>query len=682
MDRTRLTDPLALYLVLYDTPLIVIALGNVGMKTRWILLTATIALTVPGFAQQTATSVQQDFEAATALQDKGDDAGALAAWEKIAVRVNKNRRSSAIVSIRKSAALLALDRKDEAVAAARSGLAGLPATDPTLREDRFNAYTVLGGVAESALDYASAAEAYGQADQIAESQLEKLRAERGLIQAATFTDPSRAKETLARANLNINSGKVDKTVQAVFKRLNGQLLLNEGAFAASRKETGQAVTLLGGLTSSTNLDDVAVRSNYAIAALLEGNKDAARQYMAMTGAGRLSKGKFDPGSQMDVPECGGEAGLRPEGVAVIEFSIDDDGVVRRSAPIYAAGGGHVALEFARIARNWSWSPEQATQMPIFFRNGVRVELRCSTSFERPSIGTFLNSELGAWLAAKKVALPPLLTDGDAINAPKLRAQLVAAEAASGKDALTLVPILHQLVSNATVGRDESNALARQELAIVIANGIPPAARLAVELPIWKSDLAESWKHSAYLRILTAALEAPPYAGDPVARSALRLMIVDAVRDKKVRARELLATVEGESALPANDPLRVGALVRLASLEQADGNPQAAQAAFEKSGLSAQQCALVDSAPRMLGSSGEFPAEAMLWGFEGWTALQYDISAEGKVVNSRVVAAYPPFVFSEAGNGFAKSARYAKTYRPDGGLGCGGKSQRVIFKLRS
>lgn len=650
---------------------------------RRAIIMAAFAVGGSATAQQAATTVQQDFDAATALTDKRDNPAALAAWEALERRVARNPRTLAVVRVRKSGVLLALRQMDEAVAAARSGLAALPVSDATLNEDRYDALMTLGRIGEASLDYASAADAYARAEPLAAGPKERLATLRGLIETATFVDPAVAAAAIVRADAALPAIKAEPAVRAVFKRLNGQLLLNQGAYEASRVQSAEAVNLLGGLTSRTRLDDVTVRSNYAIAALLAGKKNDARRYMAMTGAGRLSTGSFDPAAGMKMPECGGEAGLKPADVAVIEFSVADDGTVRQSLPVYAAGGGAVALEFARQARSWSWTPEQVKAMPVFYRNHVRVELRCSTAFERPSIYTFLDGELGAWLATKRIDPPELVDGADAVVLPRLRAQLVQAEAATGKDALALVPILHLLVGNVVVGREESLALTRRELAIAIAHDVPPVARLAIETRLWNNSLAERWNSRAYVVLVSPALTRAPYAGDPTARAAIRLLLADTAREDEARARALLTAVGSDAALPANHPLRVGALVRLASLEQVSGNAQAASAAFASSGLSARQCALVDAAPRFLGtsvSSSNFPREAIEWGFEGWTRTQFDISAEGSVVNLRVVAAYPPFVFSQAGAGVIAKARYEKSYRPDGGLGCGGSSQGVRFAL--
>ena len=142
----------------------------------------------------------------------------------------------------------------------------------------------------------------------------------------------------------------------------------------------------------------------------------------------------------------------------------------------------------------------------------------------------------------------------------------------------------------------------------------------------------------------------------------------------------LQAVADDKGLAANDPMRVGALIRLASLQQQAGDPVAARATFNRSGLAASQCAILDAPPRFLSAGGTFPDEARIWGFEGWTRTQFDVGPDGKVFNERAVLSYPPFVFTKAGTQTVAGARYTKTFRPDGGVGCGGLSQNVRFKM--
>lgn len=196
---------------------------------------------------------------------------------------------------------------------------------------------------------------------------------------------------------------------------------------------------------------------------------------------------------------------------------------------------------------------------------------------------------------------------------------------------------------------------------------------------WGSRGADGWRDDDPVKAAEAAL-AGRYAQDPDARTAIRMILADATRAKPAKAIPYLQAVAADRELASTSALRPAALVQLASLEQARGDVAAAKAAFARSGLTADQCSLVDSPPALLRVGGTFPEEAMRWGFEGWTLIQFDIAAEGKVVNERTVLSYPPFVFSEAGAKTIAGARYAKSYRPDGGLGCGGSAQRVRFAM--
>ncbi|MBC3940579.1 hypothetical protein [Sphingomonas albertensis] len=640
---------------------------------------ATVQMAAPVTAQAPGTTVQQDFDAAAALDAKGDRPAALAAWEKLEARTKPGSRSRGIALIRKSAALFKLDRSDDAVTAARAGLALLPATDPTLAEDRWRAFYDLGIIAQNALDYAGASDAYASAEAAGGTPSLKAASLLALAETRTFTDPAAAEAALARADALVKTAPADARVKAMIARRHAILSLNRGAYEPARVYAIDAVKQLGGLTSQTDSNDVSARSDAAIASLLAGKADDARRYMAMTGAGRLTKGEFDPAVQMDVPPCGGEADLRPADMAVVEFTIGDDGVVRDVSPIYAAGGGAVALEFARAVRDWSWTPEQAKALPAFFRRNVRIEMRCSTLFERPSIGKFLDSDMATWLESKGLSLPAEERGADAVAVVRQRAALAAAEAKSGPNSLATLPPLYQLVNNAVVGREESNVFARRALAIAEAQGAPASARLPLDISVRVTASADSWKDGAFTRAVTPLLSMPVYANDPKARSAILLLIAERTSARNRRA-VLLQQVADEKGLAANDPMRVGALIRLASLQQQAGDTAMARATFDRSGLAASQCAILDAPPRFLSAGGVFPNEAQAWGFEGWTKTQFDVGADGKVLNQRAVLSYPPFVFTKAGVQTIAGARYTKTFRPDGGVGCGGLSQSVRFKM--
>ncbi len=642
---------------------------------------------VPVRAQTPATTLQQAFDAAVVLDTRAEAKGAtdadrlaaLAAWEKLEARTKPGTRSRGVALIRKSSVLFSLDRSDDAVAAVRSGLALLPATDASLAEDRWRAYYHLGLVAQAALDYAGASDAYAKAEAASPDPSTKAASLLALTQTATYTDPVAADAALARLDAVVKASQADAGIRAMVARRHALLALNRGLFEPARSYAVEAVKQLGGLSSQTDSNDVSARSDAAIALLLSGRTDDARRYMAMTGAGRMPTGEFDPGAQMAAPPCGGEADLRPADMAVVEFSIGDDGVVRAVSPIYAAGGGAVALEFARAVRDWSWTPEQAKALPVFFRSNVRIEMRCSTAFERPSIGKFLIDDMATWLESKGLSLPAKDRGADAVAVVRERADLAAAETKSGRDSLATVPPLFELVNNAVVGREETNALARRALAIVEAQGAPPTARLPLDIQIRQTASADGWKDGAFARAVTPLLSMPAYANDPQARSAILLMIAERTRSMGRRA-VLLQQVADDKALAANDPMRVGALIRLASVQQQAGETAAARTTFDRSGLAANQCAILDAPPRMLSAGGVFPNEAVAWGFEGWTKSEFDVGADGKVIHERAVLSYPPFIFTKAGTATVAGSRWSKTFRPDGGVGCGGLARSVRFKM--
>lgn len=325
------------------------------------------------------------------------------------------------------------------------------------------------------------------------------------------------------------------------------------------------------------------------------------------------------------------------------------------------------------------TPEQVKAMPAFFRYQARVEMRCSTAFQRPSIGDVLDGEMRAWLETKGLALPAETRGADAVAIRAQRAALAAAVAGGHGNGIEALPAPYQLVGNSVVGREETHELATRALAIAQAQHAPAMAQLALAIQVRGTARADTWKGDIYSRIMTPLLADPLYAADPQARSTIRLIVSDGKNGNAERAA-LLRQIIDDSALAANDPMRVGALIRLASIRQEAGDAAAARTIFAQSGLAANQCAILDSPPRLEASGGTFPNEARQWGFEGWTRTQFDVNADGKTGNTRAILSYPPFVFTAAGVQTLATARFSKTYRPDGEVGCGGLSRNVKFIL--
>ena len=653
------------------------------MRRSW-LIGGAVMVAATAAAQQPATTVQQDFEAATALTNEGKDLpAALAAWTALEKRVVTKSRNLALVRVRKASVLLAMNKVDEATEAARQGLAGLPKSDASLNGDRYNALIQIAAIAMRALDYPSAIPPLLEAETLAPTPVEKLAVLRTLLTALTFVDPASAAEASARADQLVASGgdTFAKTLRADLATAQSEMLLNAGKFVEARQRADIAVKLLGDLTTHTDLRDVMARGDYALAALLSGDREAARRYMAYTGAGQLPRGEFNPATAIVLPDCDGEDRLRPSDVAVIEYDVLDDGSVGNVRPIYAAAGGRAAIAFARSARNWVFTPKQLKSMPLFFRSRVRVELRCSTMFRRPSIADQLNGALLAWLKANNAE--PVVDEKQTPIAMLVSAkrQLASVEASGIADPVKLLSAMVPVFANPTAPADETARLAKRAWDLARTAGAPPQAQLSIAIAYAFASRTEAWRSSVTRAVLSPLLKDPVFEADAASRSAIRLMIADRLgRSNASEGQSLLRAIVAEPTLAANDPLRVGALVRIASMEADSGSITKAREAFELSGLGASQCSLLDAPPKLLRSAGDFPKEALSWGFEGWATLQYDVDATGTPTNTRPVIAYPPFVFSEAAVKAVDGYRFAKTYRPDGGLGCGGLQHRIRFSI--
>ncbi|MBV8687771.1 MAG: energy transducer TonB [Alphaproteobacteria bacterium] len=667
-------------------------MSETGAWAARAVLAATLALPLSAASAQPAAapapqpSIQQEFEAAATASAAREWQKALSIFERLEARLAKgSARSLAIVRVRKAEALDMLGRDEEAAAALRLGLANLPVSDASLREDRYLALVRLGQISERELDFGEALKNYRLAEPLAEGR-EKAPALRGLIQTDMFYD---AQEALAFADKGLAIAAAepgDKPFQALFRTLRGRVLINLGRAAEARSELKKATDLLGGLTTKVDASDLAARSDLAIAALLAGADEAAREYLAWTGAGHFEQG-FAAGAEMVPPPCGED--LEPGDVAVVEFSVRNDGTVGHALPIYASRQGPSALAFARAVRQWSWKPEDAAKIPPLFRALTRVELRCSTSGERPSLRDLLRQDVDAWLAARGLAPPADTARSSAARLKPLQEELARREAAAGAKPVALVPVLADLASNAIVpDRDRVDYL-RRGLAIAAADRAPAPARAWFAIQLARSGT--DWRTGEEGKVddlLRALLASPDYAGDPRAAAAVRLELAEYLyRDAKRTndAVAVLAPLRSAPGLGPNDPLRAAGLARLASLQLVAGDVPAARATFDASGLTADQCALLDTPPRQrsgAASSGDFPNEALRWGFEGWTVLQWDISPAGVPSNVRAVVAYPPFVFDKSGTKMIDRFRYEPTFRPGATLGCSGMTQRVRYQRGS
>jgi hypothetical protein len=652
--------------------------------SMWIAAAAAAVQAAP--AAPAGQSIQQQFDAASAALDKAQWDEAARLYERLEARLGAATptaaRSRAIVRIRKAHALVNLHRWGEAETALRQGLAALPANDASVREDRALGLLDMGELSERALDYGEALKDYRAAEPVLPGSFQ-VRALRGLIQTGMFYDAQQALADAQRGLALAATDPANKRREAVFRTLRGRVLLNLGRTAEARQDFEKAVTLLGGLTEHVDINDLAARSDAAIAARIAGDQEAARKYLAWTGAGHFDT-PFPAALDMAPPPCGEE--LKPDDVAVVELAISPDGSVAEATPIYASRQGTSALLFARAAGAWSWQPEDLAKIPPLFRALTRLEMRCSTAVRHPIVAELLRPEVDEWLQQHHVE--PLDTGdvGQAARLKPLQAELARREAGAGQASVVLVPVLVDLARNPLVGNEDSRADLDRALGIATAAKAP--GPVIAYLGIFRA-LAVDWRalHAGNADAsLRALLADPRVAADPRASTAVRLAVAARLASTKAGRADAMALLDEATrtpGLPPQDPMRAAAFARLASLKLANGDTEAARATYAASGLSADQCALLDATPRLKhggGSSGDFPQEAMRWGFEGWAKLEYDLTAAGVTTNVRPTVAYPPFIFGKAGSEIVQRLRYDASFRPDGSLGCGGMSQSIQFRI--
>ncbi|MGB7404188.1 MAG: energy transducer TonB, partial [Pacificimonas sp.] len=123
-------------------------------------------------------------------------------------------------------------------------------------------------------------------------------------------------------------------------------------------------------------------------------------------------------------------------------------------------------------------------------------------------------------------------------------------------------------------------------------------------------------------------------------------------------------------------------LRLASLAAERDAYDEASSRLASSGLTANQCSLLDVSPvPVAGDGGSYPVDLLKRGFRGIVSLNYEIDTDGDVREPRVVYAYPPFLFSDSTRKIANGLRYQKIYREGEAIGCSGMRQNFKFQIR-
>ena len=653
------------------------------MKTLWTAAAAATALAAPASAQQPARpapTVQQQFDAASAAFDAGRFAESLGVLELIEQRLAGTRdvRSLAIVRVRKGEALIRLDRIAEAEAALRTSLPLLPADDASLNEDRFLGYAGLGRAAELRLDYREAAAQYRTAASIEVEPVVKLAVYRGLVQTQMFHD---APAALAAADEAIRlAARVAPgvgEVEGLARTLRGRVLLYMGRFQEARSELERATRHLGGLGLRVNLRDVVARSDLAIAALLAGDREAARRYIALTGAGRMPGADVPVPRRNPVPRCGN--GLSPTDVGVVELALRDDGTVASASPVYASVQGDAAVRLARAALAWAWLPEQVSALEPLFRAGVRFEMRCTNSLlDSAEHAAATREELARWSAANRVETE--FSASRSLTLPQMRAELAAAEAQYGATSPHLLRYMMRLSDREGLPSAERAQVLERALTIAAAARAPGfyVAAIAMDLAWARSD---GDRGDAWATTVTQVLRSPALLADPALAAAVHLEAFDRLftTERNREAAAVLTQLEAVPGFGASHPAKTDFDARRALLALVEGDAAASAALAVDGSITEAACRVPPQHRRGSATNNDFPNTAMAWGFAGWAVAETQVGTPGRPDAVRTVMSYPPFVFGEGAEGIIGRFRFAPA-PVRGGSACATYRRRIQFRL--
>lgn len=621
------------------------------------------------------TSLQQRFDAASeAAAAPGKCGEAIAAFEAIerSGATQRNGLVRAAIDVRKGRCLVVVGRDAEGEAAIRRGLPQLQARGADFNGDVRDAYIMLGQVALRQSDHDAAVGEYQRALEHSEGAA-RILPQLMMAQALMFDRDGRALRHAEAARAIVsNTPGVSKRDIARVQTVYARVLLNEGRDKEAYDVLRDSLAKQGGLGMKVSLDDIATRSDLAIAALRNNDVEAARRYLLYTGAGRMKDAPFRTAAEMEPPICNPAAGVKPEDVAIVEFTLDDDGHVSEVTPIYTTGGRVSAIAFAEAVRGWSWKAEDAKAIPLFYRASTRIELRCINTSERPSLYGPSQEAMDAWGKSRGLSRAAWADLPEARALPLKRAAADEAGAAGlrGMMAVALSPL---------ASADEREAMRERARTRAAELGAPPAARVLLA-----SVDTKGFGGIGYREAKREALAQPDVAADPIAAATLRLAIV-APRYKAKPPADAIPLLDAVIAgpLPDGHPLKVAALLQKANVLAETGDYTGAQATFRQTGLTAEQCSLFGLTPaetRAGGSSSDYPDAAIRFGFEGWVRAEFDVTADGRTATQRAVAAYPPFIFNDAAIGVVRGARFTSSYRPEGAFACSGQQRSIIFKM--
>ncbi len=665
---------------------------------RSFLASTLMLMAVPA----TAGPMQDAYNAAQAALDAGKDEEAVQGFSALLAKLpnadKPGNRTAALIRSRLGSAYMRMNDAASAVGPLERANKDLPVATEADRRERLAVQLDLARALDASQERARAKQAYRDAMASAlalQSEMDVLNAHIGLGRLSIFDDPATARQELDTAIQLAVKLKVDGEPLASVYGLRGRVELNHGNLSAAKKWFELGLKSAGGMGRKVSVADTRIRSDLGIVNFLIGNGESAREYFAYTGAGRLPDGGITRGAETPLPYCGVGTGVDPADLAIVDFSIADDGRVLAPTTVYSTRPGVIEDAFERSVASWSWNPESLAKLHKFWRQSVRLQLRCVGTGARGSVDSEFWREWGDWARSKGVAGGPV-AGSDVLQLPLLRAELLRRVSANGPSSLQLVPVLLGLANNSIVSRAEAKDAIGRVNEILVSSNAPANVRIKWELGFETIFGSNSGKKNTYSKDYGLALSQKIPAllvriesrGDGATKGAelVRLTLATMLEQtgNKPAAHALYSAIVSAplTILPDNNPMRQVALLRLASIAAANKQIDVARAALDATGLSPDQCAIVDSSPiKKLGGASQFeyPPETAGWGFGGFTQVAYDIDAAGKPLNVRTVIAYPPFIFSKVVEDGVRRFRYEPVFRDGANAGCGGMMQSINFK---
>lgn len=650
--------------------------------------TQALAQDAPSPAPQ--PTLQQRFDAATAAFGDNDCARAVPLFNALAQEhpFRPGTMAGAAMAVRQGLCLVRLGRADEGEPLVANGLPKLETADASFQSEVAEAHEMLGVLAMTRWDRDLAIDHFRRSLSFKKGP-DRLTSLARLAQATAFdndeTGLAAAREGLA---ITIAATKSDRKLQSTWHTLIGRILLNRGQTKEGLAELKLALSTAGGLTDIVTAPMAQLRADLAQAYMLTNNRQDAYRLLAASGAGRVMNTPFSAAKRMQPPPCGPDTGLTPDDSAVVEFAIAETGEVLGAQPIYARGDYAKAAAFARAVSEWNWAPEDAANIPAFYRYSSRVELRCTRGEGQGGANPAepLTIRFNGWAQQALGRFAP--TGGPSTRWPQALAAADAAAGAGDRPAELAARVWLAMVdlrrpSELVANIDRAEALATDPALPAQARAAARVllAKARAQIPPAKSN-RRTWRERdlAGAAALTSLADDPEIAGDALAQAtALLLALSTSKGDPSVVP--MATRVANEDRLAAHHPLRQYAQLRLANEAAAANDLAAAQTWFAATGLNEQQCALIGPKPaRTSMRSVTFPDEALAFGFEGWVIVEFDVAADGSTTGPRSVIAYPPFVFNETSTKALAGAKYQSSYRPSGGQACSANLEKMRYVI--